>query len=344
MTHLVPIVLGDNNVWALRLDAAEGGGVLLVDAGIDYDLAEGGSTWDALEAQAGTLGFAPRDVRVVLVTHEHIDHAAFAARWAGLGAAVVCGRAGIPALVRGREGVEAQREPRFAELRRHGAPAELVEGFRALRGTRALRWEPCPAGALAAAEEHETFRLADGRTLRVLPAPGHTPGNLVALIEETRELFSGDTVLPTTIPTPGLHFPIVLEGAAVEGDPEGARWPSLPSFLRSVAAIRALDVARVYPGHGEVIEDPSVYLDRFQVHHARRGAKVRAALATLATDGGEGATAFEVAKTLFPRLPDARLGQAMTEVLGHLDLLEERGEAVRERDGETVRWRLGRTE
>lgn len=312
--------------------------MLLVDAGIDYDLPEGGSTWDALEAQAGALGFAPSDVRVVVVTHEHIDHAAFAARWAALGATVVCGRAGVPALRRGREGVEAQREPRFAELRRHGTPEALVEGFRALRGMRSLRWEPCPPAALLAAEERETFRLADRRTLRLLPAPGHTPGNLVALVEETRELFSGDTVLPTTIPTPGLHFP-----TAVEGDPEGDRWPSLPSFLRSVGAIRALGVTRVYPGHGEVIHDPSVYLDRFEAHHARRGAKVRAFLA-----GTEAATAFEVAKALFPRLPDARLGQAMTEVLGHLDLLEERNEALRE-TGEPVgarlvRWRLERAE
>lgn len=337
MTHLTPIVLGDNNLWALRLDASEGGGVLLVDAGIDYDLPEGGSTWGALETQAGALGFAPEDVRAVVVTHEHIDHAAFAAQWAGLGASVVCGRAGIPSLVAGRESVEAQREPRFAELRRHGAPGALIEGFRVLRGVRALRWEPCPAGALVAAEDRETFRLADGRTLRLMPAPGHTPGNLVAFIEETRELFSGDTVLPTTIPTPGLHFP-----AAVEGDAEGPRWPSLPAFLRSVATIRALRVMRVYPGHGEIIEQPAIYLDRFETHHARRGAKVRSALA------GNGArTAFEVVKAIFPRLPDARLGQAMTEVLGHLDLLEERREAVREPDEDgdgVVRWRLVRAE
>lgn len=54
-------------------------------------------------------------------------------------------------------------------------------------------------------------------------------------------------------------------------------------------------------------------------------------------------TAFEVVKGVFTRLPDARLGQAMTEVLGHLDLLEERGEALRVEqpvgDG-VVRWVL----
>ncbi len=333
-----PIVMGDNNLWPLTLDASEGGGVLLVDAGIDFDLADGRTTWESLEAQAGALGFAASAVRVVVVTHEHIDHAAFAARWAALGATVVCGRAAIPALARGRESVEAQREPRFAELRRHGAPEALVEGFRAMRGARALRWEPCPADALVAAEDRPEFRLESGHTLRLLPAPGHTPGNLVALIEESRELFSGDTVLPTTIPTPGLHFPGAIPTRGGEGDPDAPRWPSLPPFLRSVAAIRALGVTRVYPGHGEVIDDPAVYLDRFEAHHARRGAKVRAFLGS-----HEAATAFDVAKGLFPRLPDARLGQAMTEVLGHLDLLEEGGEARRQ-GSEPVRWRLTRVD
>ena len=39
-----------------------------------------------------------------------------------------------------------------------------------------------------------------------------------------------------------------------------------------------------------------------------------------ALDGGA-TTAFEVARTLFRRLPDMRIGQAMTEVIGHLDVL-----------------------
>lgn len=322
-------VLGDNNVWALRLDASEGGGWLLVDAGWDAEI-EGVPSWEVLVAQARAAGVTPEDVRAVVVTHEHIDHAGLAARWADLGARIVVGRAGMATLALGREANERVRDARIEEYRRHGAPSEVLDALRGIHPTRAIRWPPCPEDALDAAEEQEPFRLADGRTLRLIPAPGHTPGNLVALIEETRELFSGDTVIPTTIPTAGLHFPGLIEGN------EPARWPSLPSFLRSVAAIRALGVSRIYPGHGDVIEAPEVYLDRFETHHARRGAKVQAAL----VEAGE-ATAFELVRAMFRRLPDERLGQAMTEVLGHLDLLEERGAAVRlgGADG-LVRWRL----
>ena len=82
------LVLGDNNVWPLRLDASEGGGWLLIDAGFDAAAGEV-STWEVLVEQAIAAGVTPEDVRVVVVTHEHIDLAGLAARWAALGAPVL---------------------------------------------------------------------------------------------------------------------------------------------------------------------------------------------------------------------------------------------------------------
>lgn len=321
-------VLGENNVWPLRLAASEGGGWLLVDAGLEHRGAEGGPWWDLLLDQARAAGVRPEEVRAVLVTHEHFDHAGLAARWAGLGARILAGPAALPTLALGFEAYERARLPRLADLERHGAPADLLALWANRRPTSAWQWEACPEGALEAVEDGATFRLDDGTTLRVVAAPGHTPGNLVALVEETSELFSGDTLIPTTIPTPGLHYP-----GAVIGDADAPRWPSLPPFLRSIAAIRALGVVRVFPGHGDIIESPEVFLGRFETHHARRGAKVRAALAYL-----EEATAYEIVRSIFPRLTEHRVFQAMTEVLGHLDLLAERGEASGA--GTPTRWKL----
>ena len=125
----------------------------------------------------------------------------------------------------------------------------------------------------------------------------------------------------------------LVYGGAVIGDADAPRWPSLPPFLRSIATIRTLGVVRVFPGHGDIIESPEVFLGRFETHHARRGAKVRAALAYL-----EEATAYEIVRSIFPRLTEHRVFQAMTEVLGHLDLLAERGEASG--SGTPTRWKL----
>jgi len=317
------IALGDNVVYALESRA---GGVLLVDAGPDYDLPDTGPTWDVAVEQARGLGFGPADVRAVLVTHAHIDHAGLAVRWAEAGARVLAGSADAPALRAGRAANEAQRGLRLAELRRHGCPDAVVAHLGSLRGGRALRWDPCPPEAVDPLAGELELLLTGGAALRVLPAPGHTPGNLVGFVELSGDLFSGDTLLPTTVPTAGLHFPDAAGRDAAALEP--ARWPSLPPFLASVERLRRLPVRRILPGHGCAVDEPARLFDRFATHHARRSARVRTALR------GGPASAHEIARALFPRLPDDRLGQAMTEVIGHLDALEATGEAAaREVDG-----------
>lgn len=325
------ITLGDNVLYPLPLAT---GGVLLVDAGPDYDLPGGEPTWDAAVRQASAHGFAPSDVRAVLVTHAHIDHAGLVIRWAEAGARILVGEADVAAVRAGRASNEAQRAPRLAELRRQGCPADVVALLASLRGTRALRWAACPAEAIDAVTGERAFALAGGVTLRVLLAPGHTPGNLVAFGHERGDLYSGDTILPTTIPTPGLHFPAAVY-AALQGaeHAEASRWPSLPPFLRSVEALSALPVRRVLPGHGDVVDHPDALFERFAAHHTRRGKRVREALAS------GPATAYGIARGIFPRLPAERIGQAVTEVIGHLDVLAEAGAAVSERRDGVTEWR-----
>ncbi len=318
----VPIRVADNNLWPFHL---ADGGVLLVDAGWepDGDVA----AWDEIAAQARALGYAPSDIRVVVVTHEHIDHAGLAAQWAREGARIVATQAASVALAAGLDGLRAQREARAAEFVRQGMPADVAA---ALLGTRTAqqRWESCPLDSIDPAEECMPWALADGRSLRLIAAPGHTPGNQVAAIEGVPgiDLCSGDTLLPTTIPTPGLHFPRALAG-------DTARWPSLPPFLASVVALRALPITRVLPGHGGVVDRPERLFAQFTTHHARRGARVRDALTR-----AQRATAFEIARAVFPRLPDTRIGQALTETIGHLDLLAESGYAEALDDGHRVSW------
>ncbi len=184
-----------------------------------------------------------------------------------------------------------------------------------------MRWTPPPAGALEPVEDGATFALEGGAELRVLAAPGHTPGNLVAFVSSapgaTGDLYSGDTLLPGTIPTPGLHFPA---GGA------GSRWPSLPPFLESMRRLRELPVRRVLPGHGEAVNDAQRLFERFEIHHTRRARRIRALLAERPD------SAYGIATRLFPHLPAERAGQAMTEVIGHFDVLLASGEAEGEED------------
>ena len=345
MTDPLPLPLGDNTAYALPL---AGGGAILVDAGPDIPAFEGapaveggtdgGGTWELLVALLGAGGIATSDVRAVLVTHQHLDHAGLAARWAAEGARILAGAADVPALAGGQAWGDARRGARIAALIEHGVPPELVERMSSPTRRRPpeYRWEPCPLDAIDAVADGAEFALEGGATLRAIHAPGHTPGNLVAFVEATGDLYSGDTLLPGTVPTPGLHF--ADAPADAESGGAGPRLPSLPDFVASVARLRALDVRRVLPGHGAPVEGEAAerLFVRFERHHARRPARVRALLEE------QPDTAFGLIGRLFPHLPEARIPQAMTELIGQLDVLVARGEAVAEPSGGVLVHRIAR--
>lgn len=306
-----PILIGNNVLYPLCL---RDGGVLLIDAGPDIAATrDTEESWTSLEVHLAQVGIKTEDIRIVLITHAHLDHAGLAYRWASEGAVIVGGPADLGAIQRGQESRDSQRAHQITDLRRHGCPEKLLQQMQSVRSDVSLNWEPCPSSAIEPAAK--SYQLTKGRTLQVIDAPGHTPGNIVAYIPESRELFSGDTILPTTIPTPGMHYP-----DAIKSTVETERWPSLPSFIKSVNQIRELEVRLILPGHGNVVDDPERLFEKFEKHHSRRSKRIKEKLTQ------DPISAFAIAKAMFPRIPPRRLGQAITEVLGHLDLLQAVGE------------------
>jgi len=91
-------------------------------------------------------------------------------------------------------------------------------------------------------------------SLEVVAAPGHTPGHVALLDTRDRTLICGDAyttingVLTTAKLT--LRFPL----AAM------ATW-SPEIELETARALRALDPARLAPGHGKVVESPAAAMD-----------------------------------------------------------------------------------
>ena len=332
---VLPIALGDNWVYAV----ISGGDAVLVDAGPDFD-----GAWEALVAQLEAAGLSPGDIRTVFVTHAHIDHCGLAHRWQDQGVPVAAWSREGPQFLHGRNIIGYQTQYVFRALERMGTPQERVTGFIEERekmraafragddtggGRRRARWP----GLIRGTPFEPDLPLEDGaelavgeRRLQLVAAPGHTPGNAVLFEQETGALFSGDQLIPGSIPNPGWHYDLSVEPPR--------RFRSLPAFAASLEKVRGLGVRRLYPGHGEQSDAVEQELERNRRHHAKRQGQLRDALAA-----GQ-ATPYELMRALFPRLPDRRLWQAMAEVVGQIDALVERGEAVEVEEDDLLHIRL----
>jgi glyoxylase-like metal-dependent hydrolase (beta-lactamase superfamily II) len=92
-------------------------------------------------------------------------------------------------------------------------------------------------------------------SLEVHAAPGHTPGQIALLDVRDRTLYSGDAYSTlggvATSAKPNPRFPL----------PAFATWHR-PTALATARALRALDPARLAPGHGQVVDAPGAEMDR----------------------------------------------------------------------------------
>ncbi len=273
---------------------------------------------EALRSSIEALGLRLSDIRRIVLTHAHLDHAGQAERLRRLTGAVVYAhrweaeRLGqVP---------DASRDPvLFASL---GVPARVVEEFNAV-------WEYLstmvdPISELPSLDDGDELPFEKG-ALTIIHTPGHTPGHICLFHPGQRALIAADTVLKRITPNPILNR-----------DPRqpDRRFLSLPAFLESLDRLGQIAPALVYTGHGEEVDDYHAY-HRMIVTQARN--RQRELLQVM----GEGtATAWELSLRLFPHTGSQQRFLALSETIAHLDWAVEEGKVVREnRNGVEYFWR-----
>ena len=323
-----PFKVGPVNTYLIAGDP-----LTLIDAGPDT-----AEALAALEAGFKAAGRDLRDLRRLVITHGHPDHYGLARRLCETtGCEVYAGAAELPKLLGGPSSVEARRPL----LVRAGVPPAVLEELAAIGNVNRSYTQPLEAGQVTLLEDgaeltwgvgeaggeardeagdeagdHAGDAAGHGRpalTLRALHAPGHSPG-LICLYEPgTGVLFASDCLLPHITPNP------ILEPSA-PGSSEP--WPSLPTYLATLERLEALDVATVLPGHGPLFTDHRRAIARVRRHHRRRLEAVAVAL-------GDGpATAYEVARRVFPKVRGWDVFLAVSEAVAHLDVLTENEKAT----------------
>ncbi|HMA33707.1 MAG TPA: MBL fold metallo-hydrolase [Chloroflexia bacterium] len=294
-----PFKVGPVNSYLVDTDP-----LTLIDCGPLTDAA-----WTDLTEGLARVGRRPAEIGRLIITHGHVDHWGLAARIVALSGAAVWAHQRLDTWL-GDFPAEWVRRMAYLTLlcQDMGVPAgtmvEINRGMKAMGHFTA----PVPVTRLLAAGE--VIPLA-GYDWTVHYTPGHATGHIALQQPDTRSLIAGDHLLAEVSSNPVLEAPLLGERA---------RPRMLPLYVESLTRVAALPVLWVYPGHGRPFQGHRKLIKGRLQHHEERAARL------LAMVQQQPADCYTLSRQLFPRLEGVDIFLGFSETLGHLDLLEDRGQ------------------
>jgi glyoxylase-like metal-dependent hydrolase (beta-lactamase superfamily II) len=218
-----PEVIASYLIRATPDAMAAGDGHVIVDCGP-------GSTLPNLIARLESVGVAPTDVKHLLLTHIHLDHAGAAGRLAQeFGWTVYVHRNGAAHMERPEKLIESA-------TRIYGAMMDVLWGA----------FEPVPPEKMVALDGGEMLEIA-GYVVRPLYTPGHAIHHLAYGLEDC--LFTGDVG--------GVRIP----GASIVNAPTPPPDIDLAAWRDSIALLRLQNAQRVFVTHYGEYQGVPAHLD-----------------------------------------------------------------------------------
>jgi glyoxylase-like metal-dependent hydrolase (beta-lactamase superfamily II) len=201
-------------------------GHILVDCGP-------GATLEKLYAGISRLGFNATDVKHLLLTHIHLDHAGAAGQLAReLGLTVYVHKHGSSHLLRPERLIESA-------TRIYGAMMNVLWG----------RFEPVPENQLVILEGGETLNIS-GLEIQALYTPGHAIHHLAYFAQST--IFSGDV------------GGVRMQGANHVVAPTPPPDIDFEAWRSSIQTLRALEANRILVSHYGEFYEVSNHLDTLE--------------------------------------------------------------------------------
>jgi len=273
-------------------------------------------------------GLAARGRRIeqlerIVITHQHSDHLGLVGVLAERSGAEVCTLDLLaPVVADYAAAAEQDDELAVALLLRHGVPRDTVSVLRSV--SRAYRGWGGSAPVTHVLRDGGELRFA-GRTLQVRHHPGHSPTDTVFFDEAAGLLLGGDHLLERSSSNPLIALP---RGGRCGEPVAGGRPRALATYMASLRLTRELPIAQVLPGHGAPFSGHAALIDERFALSERRASRIAALIRERPR------TAHAVAQAIWGNVAVTQAYLTLSEVLGHVDLLAERGEVVEvERDG-----------
>ena len=219
--------------------------------------------------------------------------------------------AGVPEYMTGLQSYldeRGWRQPsRVVLTHRHrdhlGGVAHLRERFRGLHVGKLIHRDAELPEGVETLRDGQTIE-GDGATLVAIHTPGHASDHLCYYLAEEKALFTGDVVLAgstTVIP-------------AGDGD--------LLDYMNSLKRLQGLEVRRIYPAHGPVIEDGPARIQEYIDHRLMRERQILQAL-------GDGlATIPVMVEKIYAEVPKTLHAMAAQSVESHLKKLAREGRVL----------------
>jgi glyoxylase-like metal-dependent hydrolase (beta-lactamase superfamily II) len=220
-------LMGMPGVVGAYLIPSEAGHVL-VDCGP-------GATIQKLYAGVSSLGFDPKDIKHLLLTHIHLDHAGAAGQLAReLGLRVYVHKHGSSHMLRPERLIESA-------TRIYGAMMDVLWGT----------FEPIPENQLVILEGGETLNIA-GLEIRALYTPGHAIHHLAYFVDES--VFSGDI------------GGVRLQGANHVVAPTPPPDIDFEAWRSSIQTLRDLGAKRILVSHYGEFNDVANHLNNLEIN------------------------------------------------------------------------------
>ncbi|AGT31969.1 beta-lactamase [Geobacillus genomosp. 3] len=189
------------------------------------------------------LQIDPADIRYIIVTHIHLDHAG------GAGLLLEhCPNAMVVVHPKGK---------------RHLVdPSRLIAGAKAVYGARFEELfdpiVPIPEERLVVKEDGEALVLSEERTLTFYDTPGHANHHVSIYDSYSRGVFTGDTI--------GVFYPQLLDSALEFCLPSTSPNQFNPEAMeRSAERLEALNPERIYFGHFGALDNPKAAFRQLRV-------------------------------------------------------------------------------